>query len=989
MHDCAGPAGISKQGWLRWGRNRRLSPQRRLSVEPFEPRRLLALTITAFEAPVAVSPQLDPAVDLVFHFNQPVVKGNGAIYVIGSETGEAAATVQVSSAAVRIDGSRVTVDLPLDLDPASRFSVAIDPGGFLSTTGGVAGSTLLTQDFEFADLDPFVTESGGDGSDFSTVSQLGFALATPLDPARGIPEWRGFSFADKDSWIAAAGNQSRDQFTRGQGTILVADTDEYDDGNAAESPWVGSALTPAIDLSGVTAGSVIVEFDSSFRPEGPVNGQTGVVEVTFDGGTNWRELLRLDSSNTSNAGSNAVNLNLDERLVSGATSSVTSDGFGGVPFAAVENPATGSMQLRFTVRGTNDWWWAIDNLLVTGEVRGVPFGGLTVGEWSFTTGGQPALAVSLDPETVSEGAAAAAAHFDDTFTGSPSLDWSLIQLDARGNAGPVTNATVQVVDNALVLAGDPRGLLSGDYAEIVGGFIGELRDQRVEVQVASLPTATTLGGSPSRGNNDALLLTRFDTASGSGYAALLDMFTGRFELLSLVDLAETSLAAGQVPGFDPTVAYTMIMSVVENQLTASVIEAGASGPAFTLTATNDTHSVGLTGVAARLNLDVPSFADVTLVGTIIDDFSAVSLEPSVFGTVSRTGSLASELTVSLTSDDTTTATVPATVTIPAGAAFLRFPVAVIDDAVVDGTQRATVMAAAAGFSSAQATLTVLDNDSGGGAIHVGPGQTVTDSTVLTGDTVLVKRGGGTLVLTLAHSHTGGLVVEEGEVVIRNAAALNGGPLDIRAGARVMLDTGVSRVPVSAVMLDAAGRLDVARAGLAIAAGGFDAAAVRQAIVAGRSGGTWTGTSGITSTAAASTAGRAVGYAPGSNGSLVVAFAASGDTNLDGQVSVVDLVAIQSSGVYGTGAAAAWFQGDSNYDGVVSVVDMVAMQSSGVYGQGNYNPAPASQAAAASSQATVSTVTTPEAPSIFKLAFASLAEEQGPVSKATKKAFTAL
>ena len=274
-------------------------------------------------------------------------------------------------------------------------------------------------------------------------------------------------------------------------------------------------------------------------------------------------------------------------------------------------------------------------------------------------------------------------------------------------------------------------------------------------------------------------------------------------------------------------------------------------------------------------------------------------------------------------------------------------------------------------------------------IVVPPGQTLVDPTQWSGTTKLVKQGEGTLILEQPNSHSGGLVVEEGEVVIRSAAALNGGPLDIRAGARVTLDTGVSRVPVSAVMLDAAGRLDVARAGLVIAAGGFDAAAVRQAIVAGRSGGTWAGTSGITSAAAASTAGRAVGYAPGSNGSLVVAFAASGDTNLDGQVSVVDLVAIQSSGVYGTGAAAAWFQGDSNYDGVVSVVDMVAMQSSGVYGRGNYNPAPASQAAAPSSQATVSTATTSEAPSIFKLAFASLAEEQGPVSKATKKAFAAL
>lgn len=277
-------------------------------------------------------------------------------------------------------------------------------------------------------------------------------------------------------------------------------------------------------------------------------------------------------------------------------------------------------------------------------------------------------------------------------------------------------------------------------------------------------------------------------------------------------------------------------------------------------------------------------------------------------------------------------------------------------------------------------------------ITVPAGQTVTDTSVLAGDTVLVKRGPGTLVLTLAHTHSGGVVVEEGEVVLRNTSALNNGPLDIRAAASVSLETGVSRVPVSALVLDADGRLDVGRAGLMIAAGGHDAAAIRQAIVAGRSGGTWAGTRGITSAAAASTAGRAVGYAPGSAGSMIVAFAASGDTNLDGQVSVVDLVAIQSSGVYGTGSSAAWFQGDSNYDGVVSVVDMVAMQSSGVYGRGNYNPAPAATATIAPAAATSSTTRAAEAPSIFKLAFASLTEEQvtgSSASKATKKAFASL
>ena len=52
----------------------------------------------------------------------------------------------------------------------------------------------------------------------------------------------------------------------------------------------------------------------------------------------------------------------------------------------------------------------------------------------------------------------------------------------------------------------------------------------------------------------------------------------------------------------------------------------------------------------------------------------------------------------------------------------------------------------------------------------------------------------------------------------------------------------------------------------------------------------------------------------------------------------DLVAINSSGKYGTGTASVWSQGDFNYDGVTNVFDLVGINTAGTYGQGNYLPA---------------------------------------------------
>ena len=75
-----------------------------------------------------------------------------------------------------------------------------------------------------------------------------------------------------------------------------------------------------------------------------------------------------------------------------------------------------------------------------------------------------------------------------------------------------------------------------------------------------------------------------------------------------------------------------------------------------------------------------------------------------------------------------------------------------------------------------------------------------------------------------------------------------------------------------------------------------------------------------------------------DGSAKVSFAASGDVDLSGAVTVFDLVSNNSAGKYGTGMSAGWNEGDFNYDGVTNVFDLVSVNTAGAYGQGNYFPA---------------------------------------------------
>ena len=233
-------------------------------------------------------------------------------------------------------------------------------------------------------------------------------------------------------------------------------------------------------------------------------------------------------------------------------------------------------------------------------------------------------------------------------------------------------------------------------------------------------------------------------------------------------------------------------------------------------------------------------------------------------------------------------------------------------------------------------------------INVPTGQTQTQAQagypLLSGATPVEKTGPGTLVLDAANTLSATLAVNAGTAVAANTQALGTATLDVAAGATLAISpvVGAANAVQVADLGTIAGRIDVGTGRFALPASGESPGAeLRSLLIAGRSGGTWSGTSGIMSSNAPSSGGGsgfAVGYRIGADNSATVAWASLGDADVDGAVTTADVNALLTGGKFNTGVGGAiWQQGDFDYDGFVTTADVNAMLTAGRLNTGSYLP----------------------------------------------------
>lgn len=340
-----------------------LHPVKLYGLESLEAKELLTADIVSF-SPAAGATFVDSSTDLEVEFSKPVVAGAGNI-VITSSSGTVVEMIDVTDASrVTVDGTSATINPSAVLSPNGTYSISIDDGAFKSQT-----APFFTEDFEdVGELFEFESEGegNGDGTDWTDELPDGWERDNTDTPDGGPIEFFGFNVFDKNSWIATAGDQGRSNFTLGTGNVMVMDPDEYDDLGDVDPDQINVFLTsPEISLEGQAANSVQLEFDSSFRPYPTM---VGTVDVSFDGGSSWDNLLTLTDDTVEGGTSSMARANVREVL-------------------PISNPAGGTAMIRFAMTDAgNDWWWAFDNVtLETPSDDGPAVSGLSGDTWSWTT----------------------------------------------------------------------------------------------------------------------------------------------------------------------------------------------------------------------------------------------------------------------------------------------------------------------------------------------------------------------------------------------------------------------------------------------------------------------------------------------------------------------------------------------------------------------------------------------------------------------------
>jgi hypothetical protein len=229
-----------------------------------------------------------------------------------------------------------------------------------------AATPFWTEDFESVTLGPSVNERlseivyVGKLTPDTVAKPNAFTHTTPAgwsvnndaltngfaDDDVGLFEFEGWTFTNAAFNTLASGNPQLTGFTKSTGPFAIADSDAYSTGNANLGDGFGGPTilqTPAIPLTGLAAGALKLQFDSAWRNSGS---QTAEITVQYGAGPETTVLSWNSAAAAEDPSFHANNLN--ETV-----------------FVNLANPnGNSSAVIRFKYTGTDNWFWAIDNIKV-------------------------------------------------------------------------------------------------------------------------------------------------------------------------------------------------------------------------------------------------------------------------------------------------------------------------------------------------------------------------------------------------------------------------------------------------------------------------------------------------------------------------------------------------------------------------------------------------------------------------------------------------
>ncbi len=313
-------------------------------------------------------------------------------------------------------------------------------------------------------------------------------------------------------------------------------------------------------------------------------------------------------------------------------------------------------------------------------------------------------------------------------------------------------------------------------------------------------TADTYYVGVSNSNNTAYNPTTgtSDTAGGNNTVGSYQLIVTSQPLAALtVTAVSTSISelggatVATVTRTNANITASLVVNLFSNDITEATVPVNVTIPAnqasvtFTITGVDDTivdgtQNVTITATAAGLTdgtfaLQVTD-SDTASPGLALSSVASTISESNgtTVGTVTRTNAnITQPLVVNLSSSDTTEATVPATVTIPANQTSITFTISAFNDTIVDGTQNVTITATAAGLTSATLPLQVTDNDGVAALALSSVATTISELNGTTTGTVTRTNAAITqpLVVTLSSSDTSEATVPASVTIPANQTSI--------------------------------------------------------------------------------------------------------------------------------------------------------------------------------------------------------------------------